>query len=102
MKSRWCHTDSSLTHAAAWLQVLTARQGAKLRRMTKEHNGVHAALCAQVNYSHCEESSSMVSEAGADAQAEHQRKAVTAVAKQPMKVQYRCPFWPSHQYPAYV
>ncbi|CAK0732231.1 hypothetical protein CVIRNUC_000102 [Coccomyxa viridis] len=72
-------------------EVLTARQGAKLRRMTKGHNGVHAALCAQVNYSHCEESSSMVSEAGADPQAEHQRKAVTAVAKQPMKAMAKDP-----------
>ena len=67
--------------------MLTARQGAKLRRMTKGHSGMHAALCAQVNHSHCEESASMVSEAGADAPAELQKRASPAGVSRPIKVQ---------------
>ena len=89
MKPHWFIIGAQAT---AWPQVLTARQGAKLRRMAKGHSGVHAALCAQVSYSHCEESSSMLSKAGADAQAENQGKAAAVLANRPIKVRSWCLF----------
>ena len=36
-------------------QLLTTRQAVKLKRVTRDHPGAHAALCAQVHYIHIEE-----------------------------------------------